>query len=114
VTVENRKILSLHSLRDRNPVLYAQFLLDVFFPLIQKGLKSLKVLSTGDKTESTDHAKGYNLSTVRSTGIPCIAKRSDKTFLRNPTWAGRGKPSVSGGESMPLMWKKKNREANGI
>jgi hypothetical protein len=28
--------------------------------LMQKGLKLLKVLSPGDKTERTDHAKGYN------------------------------------------------------
>jgi hypothetical protein len=51
--------------------------------LIQKGLKYLKVLSTGDKTERTDHANGYIPSTVRSTGIPCIAERSDKPFMYN-------------------------------
>lgn len=53
--------------------------------LMQKGLKLLKVLSTGDKTERADHAKNYNRSTVRSTGIPCIAERSDKPFMRPPS-----------------------------
>jgi hypothetical protein len=42
--------------------------------LMQKGLKILKVLSTGDKTERADHAKNYKQSTVRSTGIPYIAE----------------------------------------
>ena len=42
--------------------------------LMQKGLKILKVLSTGDKTERADHAKNYKKSTVRSTGIPYIAE----------------------------------------
>jgi hypothetical protein len=53
--------------------------------LVQKGLKFLKVLPTGDKTERADHANGYNPSTVRSTGIPCIAERSDKPFMHPPS-----------------------------
>jgi hypothetical protein len=42
--------------------------------LEQKEFKLLKVLSTSDKTENADHANGYNPSTVRSTGMPCIAE----------------------------------------
>jgi hypothetical protein len=51
--------------------------------LMQKGLKLLRVFSTGDKTERVDHANGYNSIPVQSTGIPRIAERSDKPFIRN-------------------------------